>query len=127
MKVQDKILKNISLLKFKDIRIIQKIAYHPLFFTKEKMMNSDDERPIRIRYFGVFMQKYLCNKSMLKKLKYIYNKLRNDPKALEILQQFDSTLTTSEVAQKKVNSIFKSNNKDEIEEIYNILFKAIGD
>jgi len=64
---------------------------------------------------------------MLKKLKYIYNKLRNDSKALEILQQFDSTLTTSEVAQKKVNSIFKSNNKDEIEEIYNILFKAIGD
>lgn len=90
-------------------------------------MNSDDERPIRIRYFGVFMQKYLCNKGMLKKLKYIYNKLRNDSKALEILQQFDSTLTTSEVAQKKVNSIFKSNNKDEIEEIYNILFKAIGD
>ena len=41
----------------KDKRIIRAIVYHPILFTKRKIVDENDWRPIRIRYFGAFLPK----------------------------------------------------------------------
>ena len=41
----------------KDKRVIREIISHPILFTKHKIVDDDDWRPIRIRYFGVFAPK----------------------------------------------------------------------
>lgn len=69
---EDQIIKDISLRKMKDIRVIRLIAHYPLKFLKDKMQNMEDWRPVRIRYFGVFgltkaaKDKYLNNKAFEK-------------------------------------------------------------
>ena len=62
MKPEDKIIKELSLKHGKDPRIIRQIATFPLKFTKRIMADYNDERPIRIRYFGAFVQKDFYNK-----------------------------------------------------------------
>ena len=56
-KWQDELIHTIGLLTMKEDRVIKRIVYHPLEFAKEKMTSEDDERPIRIRYFGAFVLK----------------------------------------------------------------------
>jgi hypothetical protein len=51
---EDSIIKDISLRKMKDTRVIKLIAHYPLKFLKDKMQNNADWRPVRIRYFGIF-------------------------------------------------------------------------
>lgn len=67
------ITKEISLLTFKDERVVQKIAYSPLLFLKRIMENINDNKPIRIRYFGVFYQKHKVNKGEM--IKNRFNKI----------------------------------------------------
>lgn len=74
-----KIIKDISLLTFKDERVVQQIAYHPLLFFKQVMEDDYDERAVRIKYFGVFSRiSKLTKEEVLKEkfdrlLKYIEN------------------------------------------------------
>ena len=55
------ILKELSLRYGLDMRVITQIVQSPFKFAKSKI-TSDDERPIRIRYFAVFHQKKKPNK-----------------------------------------------------------------
>jgi len=125
MKEQDKIIKHISLIKFKDPRVIQAIVYHPMLFAKHRMTDPDDFRPIRIRYFGVFVGKYMRNKEMHKKLSYIIAALKSKPEAVKIF--VDPSFETDWGARKYVMKLFAENNKDAIEFIYDEMFKAIGE
>jgi hypothetical protein len=127
MKPQDSIIKNISLLKFKDPRVIQAIVYHPLLFAKQKMVDPDDIRPVRIRYFATFVQKYYHNKLTLKKKAAIENKLDTDPNALLFLQKLDPSLQTVKQAKLKISLIFMSKDNSEINEIHKLLGLAIQD
>jgi hypothetical protein len=120
---QDKIIKHISLIKFKDPRIIQSIVYYPFFFAKQKMADPDDYRPIRIRYFGAFVGKYMRNKLMYKKLSYVITALKTHPKLFKIF--IDPKFTNEADARKYVNKLFDDNNKEALETIYDAVYKAI--
>ena len=71
-KWQDELIHTIGLLTMKEDRVVNRIVYHPLEFAKAKMMKDDDERPIRIRYFGVFVLKSKRSKERTRKFSYIY-------------------------------------------------------
>jgi hypothetical protein len=123
MRDQDRIIKSISLLKFKDPRIIQNIVYHPLFFAKKKMADPDDLRPIRIRYFGVFVGKYLHNKEMFKKLNYMVTALTEHPELIDIF--VDPKFTNVNDAITYVRNLFSINDKKSSVAVYDAIFKAI--
>lgn len=125
MKEQDKLIKHISLIKFKDPRVIQAIVYHPLLFAKRKMTDPDDLRPIRIRYFGAFVGKYMRNKEMFKKLSYVIAALKAHPELIEIF--VDPVCATEKEARVYVNQLFDRNDKDSLNAIYDVIYKAIGD
>ena len=40
-----------------DGRVVRLIVDYPIKFTKERMADDEDWRPIRLRYFGVFLPK----------------------------------------------------------------------
>jgi hypothetical protein len=63
MNIEDKRIKELSLRYGKDKRIIQSIAHFPIKFTKRVMADPSDNRPVRIRYFGAFIQKELYTKA----------------------------------------------------------------
>ena len=125
MKEQDRILKHISLIKNKDIRVVKSIAYHPIFFAKKVMTDPDDYKPVRIRYFGVFVQKYMRNKDMYKKLSYVIKCIKKYPKLIEIF--VDPSFSNDLEARKYINMLFDENNKEALAEIYDVVYKAIGD
>ncbi len=70
------IIKKLSQEYGKDERVIKLICFHPLLFTKHKMEDPNDLRPIMITYFAKFIPKW--NKTLDdKKLsiqRYLYKK-----------------------------------------------------
>jgi hypothetical protein len=62
------IIKNISKSTGIDIRVVTQVVHHPFKFVRDKV-SGNEERPIRIRYFGVFSQKLLLNKQSSTKRK----------------------------------------------------------
>jgi hypothetical protein len=126
MKPQDRIIKQLSLLKFKDPRVIQAVAYHPLLFAKKKMVDPDDTKPIRIRYFATFVQKYYHNKETLNKKKEIEQWLDVYPTALSTLQKFDPTLDSVKAAKTRLHLIFMSKDNSEINELHKLISLAIN-
>ena len=126
MKVQDRIINSISLLKFKDKRIIQNIVYHPLLFAKRRMTDPDDERPIRIRYFGVFTQKYLHNKTSAKQYRFIRDHIE-DPLVMAAIRSLNNEIVNTESAYKWLYYLYNANKKDQFDKLYNIICKAIGE
>lgn len=58
----NKIIKELSIKYNKDVRVIDTITRHPFKFLYN-LMQSDDERSFRIKYFGIFTMK----KTKLKK------------------------------------------------------------
>jgi len=128
MKDQDKIIKHISLIKFKDPRIIQAIVYHPFLFAKHKMADPDDYRPIRIRYFGTFVQKYMRNKEMYKRISYITTQVKLHPKLINMFVDPDTGLPffcSVDEFKKYINNLLETSEKVELDEIYNMVLKAI--
>ena len=125
MKEQDRIIKHISLIKHKDVRVVQNIVYHPLLFAKKKMADPDEFRPIRIRYFGVFTQKWMRNKEMFKRLSYIITAIKNHPELIQLFE--DPVFTNERDARLYVNRLFDENNKEGIREVYDAMYKAIGE
>jgi len=70
MKQRDKIVKELAKKYNKDKRIIDQIVKSPFKFTNRVIRDISDDRPVRLRYFGVFTQKnYYYNK------KYRINKM----------------------------------------------------
>lgn len=123
IKIQDQIIKHISLIKFKDPRIIQTIVQHPMLFAKKTMADPDDFRPIRIRYFGVFVQKYMRNKEMFRKFSYIIKALKTNDELYKIFE--DPKFENERDARLYVNEIFGNNDKENMLVIYDAIYKAI--
>jgi hypothetical protein len=67
--VQNKIIKELAKEYNLDKRTVQMIVYYPLKFAKQKMENPCNNRPIRIRHFGLFTQKHIINKDFLYNLR----------------------------------------------------------
>jgi len=75
---QDIIIRDLAAKYKKDPRIIEAIVYSPLKFTKRVIENPQDDRPVRIKYFGVFVQKPIFNKNT--RMKKLLEDLRKDMK-----------------------------------------------
>jgi hypothetical protein len=123
IRVQDKIIKHISLVKFKDPRVIEKVVYHPMFFARQKMTDPDDYRPIRIRYFGVFVGKFMRNKEMHKKLTHAIKILKARPDLISIF--VEPSFTNDLDARKYVVELFSSNQKESFLAVHDALCKAM--
>ncbi len=65
MKEQDKIIKRLGEKYHKDPRVIKEIIYSPLKFAKRIITDPSETRPVRIRYFGVFIQKVTKTKQII--------------------------------------------------------------
>ena len=56
---QERIIKEIAKKYNLDTRLVKTVVYHPIKFAKTKMENPTNNRPIRIRHFGLFTQKHI--------------------------------------------------------------------
>jgi hypothetical protein len=125
MKEQDRILKSIALNAFKDTRIVKTIVHHPFMFVKKVMADPDDYRPIRIRFLGVFVMKYMKNKEMLRKYSYIVSAIKLHPEVIGIFE--NPTFDNEYQARIFINKAFVNNEKENILVIYDAIYKAIGE
>ena len=101
-KWQDDLIHNVGLTFFKKDWVIKEIVYHPLKFTKQRMEDPVDERPIRIRYFATFVPKNSKNKERISKYKEIY---RDYLKYKDILKSFDYKSDTEENFKRSMRHI----------------------
>ena len=76
MKKNDKIIRELAKKYNKDVRIIEQIVRSPFKFTNRIIQDPYDKRPIRLRYFAVFVQKESYNKE--KRLKDMVRILLNN-------------------------------------------------
>lgn len=65
MLLQEKLIKELAKKYNKSPEVVKSLVYFPFKFAKEKMENISDDRPIRIRYFGIFRHKYMKNKKYI--------------------------------------------------------------
>ena len=114
-KWQDNLIHTIGLLTMKEDRVIKKIVYHPLLFAKRVMEDDNDERPIRIRYFGILVLKSKKSKERSRKFSYIYRHY-DDFKAL--IAEFDYDVSTEEAFQSTMRHHFSGKKIRFIDEIY---------
>jgi hypothetical protein len=108
------IIKNISKSTGIDIRVVTQVVHHPFKYVRDKI-SGNEERPIRIRYFGVFSQKYLLNKhsSVKRKVDII---LQKDLK--ELAEHFNLPV---EEAINHLNKLFEDKKYKEIDVLYKLL------
>lgn len=62
----DGIYSQIGKLMGKDVRLVRTVAHHPFSFFAGVMANSNDHRPVRFRYLGVFQVKPNTRKGLRK-------------------------------------------------------------
>jgi hypothetical protein len=60
---QDVLIRDLAARYKKDPRIIEAIVYSPIKFARKVFENNQDDRSVRIKYFGVFTQKPIFNKN----------------------------------------------------------------
>ena len=58
MKIKDKLVKQLSKKHGVDPRIVRLVVDYPIKFIRDKIADPEDDRSIRLRYFGVFTPKY---------------------------------------------------------------------
>jgi hypothetical protein len=112
------IIKNISNSTGIDIRVVAQVVHHPFKFVRDKI-SSNDERPIRIRYFGIFAQKPVFNKkSQLKRKVEILS--RDNLK--DVANQLQMT---EEGAFVHLNKLLEEKKYVEVNKIYKILYPRV--
>jgi hypothetical protein len=105
-KWQDDLIHNIGLSFYKKDWVIKEIVYHPLKFAKERMEDLEDERPVRIRYFGSFIMKKVKTKERVERYKYIYS---NYELFKDVLGSYGYKVDTLEDFQKSMKNIGQKN------------------
>jgi hypothetical protein len=57
MGIKDDLVKKLSRKTSIDPRVVRLVIDYPIKFTRDRMSDPEDERPVRIRYFAVFIPK----------------------------------------------------------------------
>lgn len=95
-----------------DPRVVRAIVYHPFLFAKRRMEDDNDDRPIRIKYFGVFVQKYIKTKNFLMGKRYkilidnlseVFEAVCSTGKYFEIENETDLASLLSEMKEQENN------------------------
>lgn len=71
-KWQDDLIHQVGLSFFKKDWVIKEIVYHPLKFAKRRMEDTEDTRPIRIRYFAAFVPKLTKTKPRINRFEQTF-------------------------------------------------------
>ncbi|MFW5890660.1 MAG: hypothetical protein ACOCUI_00400 [bacterium] len=103
----------------KDQRVIKSICEYPFKFAKERMSDPTDDRPIRIRYFGVFTQKHLKNKKVI--MKYRYDVLLDNIEDVTIMMAttLGFIVPTFDSAKKIIIDAYKNKDYEKLDMIWN--------
>jgi len=101
-----------------DKRIVKEVVYSPLKFTRDIISDDVDERPIRIRYFGAFIQKKNSNKSsrMNTMFEVLYNNIEDTFIVMVSLLGFQ--LKNKDSARKTLETARDQKDYDKIKMIY---------
>ena len=93
-----------------------------LFFTRF-CIEGNDNHPIRIRYFGVFTQKYILNKERM--LDSIYHKLLKEDKSLvsDMLEVLFGDKFSIDEVDKKLEDLYISKDLKSLNKLYKPLNK----
>lgn len=117
MNPQDLIIRRISLNRFVNERVVKYVASHPFLFTKGRMADPLEDRPIRIKYFGVFQQKKTANKENVRKLNEVLQLVRfNGDHYVELMGK---DFSTKEEIITYILVCFNSGEIARFEEVYN--------
>jgi hypothetical protein len=118
---QDLIIKNLALKYKKDPRIIEAIVYSPLKFAKKVFEDPKDDRPIRIKYFGVFVQKPIFNKDT--RMKKLLEDLRKDiPATLVVMASIlEFPIATADSVNKILDLAEETDDYDKVRMIWDAL------
>jgi len=116
MTPQDLIIRRISLNRFISERVVKYVALHPFLFTKQRMMDPEDDTPIRIKYFGVFQQKNTLNKKNVQRMKEIKDLITNNVEYY--LKVFDNVFSTEDELMKYIRKAYRNRVRADFEEIY---------
>ena len=114
MNYQDKIISNLAKKYNLDSRIVKSIVYSPLKFTNRIVKHNMDMRPIRIMYFGVFMQKERKNKKN-RMNRFVEELLNNMDEVIIVMgSTLQFPISTMKGAEKIIND---ANDSDDYEKI----------
>ena len=118
---QDVIIRNLAAKYKKDPRIIEAIVYSPLKFAKKVFEDPKDDRPIRIKYFGVFVQKPVFNKDT--RMKKLLEDIRKDMTItlVVMINVLEFPITNSESAKKIIDLAEEQDDYDKIRMIWDAL------
>lgn len=102
----------------KDTRVIKTITEYPFKFAKERMSDPSDDRPIRIRYFGVFTQRKLKNKDVI--MKYRTSALLDNIEDVTVMMAtiLDFVVPTFESAKKVIEKAYEEKDYDKLHMIW---------
>lgn len=81
MKIKDKLVKELAEKYGVDPRIVRLIVDYPIKFSRDKISDPEDMRPIRIRYFGVFLPKTKYEKTHREEVPDPSRHILPDPKS----------------------------------------------
>lgn len=118
---QDVIIRDLAAKYKKDPRIIEAIVYSPLKFAKKVFEDPRDDRPVRIKYFGVFVQKPVFNKDT--RMKKLLEDIRKDiPTTLVVMVSIlQFPIINSESAKKIIDTAEEQDDYEKVRMIWDAL------
>ena len=118
MHFQDIIIRDLAKKYNIDPRVAKEICYYPLKFAKNIIRNPIDEKPIRVRYFGVFTQKHKENKQNRANtiFEILYNDISNTYAVMMSMLGFQ--LKNIDSARKVLEAARDSKDWDKLEMIW---------
>ena len=118
---QDILIRDLAAKYKKDPRIIEAIVYSPIKFTKRVMEDHADDRAVRIKYFGLFVQKPIFNKNT--RLNKLLVDLRKDMVATSIVMAaiLHFPVPTVESAKRILDEAERTDDLDKIKMIWSSL------
>lgn len=120
MNYQDKLIREIAKENNLDWRVVQAAVYSPLKFVRKVVEHPSDMRPVRIMYFGVFMQK-LGKHNKAKRMERKVNKMLEniDEVALIMSTQLGFIVKSADSAKRILNDALESKDVEKIDLIWN--------
>jgi len=100
-------------------RVVRHIVSHPILFAKQRMADPNDDRPIRIKYFGTFVQKKIANKENVRRLNEVLKLVRLN--STHYLNVFDGLFNDMDEILKHIRTAFNTRDKEEFDAVYNII------
>lgn len=115
---KDKIIRRLAKEYNKDIRIIEQIVNSPLKFTNRVIQDPSDDRPVRIRYFGVFVQKESYNKKKMTEDRIRILTDNIDDVTIVMASILGFTITSHKGAQRIIDEIKETKDHDKLKLIW---------